>query len=116
MSEENHITGLYFRKVEPAPKKAQHLKQPDHLYLKDRQGLYPHYPKAETKTIILTESIIDAATLLQYPEITNHYEILACYGTEGVKEQFTAIKELKHLEEVIFFFDGDQPGIEGVLE
>jgi DNA primase len=85
-----------------------------HFYLPGKhQGLYPCYPKAETKKLILTESIIDAATLEQ-TEIRKEYSILACYGTNGfTEEHVTAIKGLKHLDEIIIFFDGDQAGKEG---
>ena len=38
-------------------------------------------------------------------------EVLALYGTNGLTEEHQrAIRELTHLEEVIFFFDGDQAG------
>jgi DNA primase len=85
-----------------------------HYYLKDRTGLYPGYPKPETTRLILTEAIIDAATLLQIPEISNQYGILACYGTNGLTDEHkAAIKELQKLEEIIFFFDGDKAGQEG---
>ncbi|MBL4754725.1 MAG: toprim domain-containing protein [Flavobacteriales bacterium] len=82
-----------------------------HYYFTTRQGLYPGYPDKETKQLILTESIIDAASLLQYQQITKQYTILSCYGTNGLTEEHTAaIKELKNLIEVIFFFDGDEAG------
>jgi DNA primase len=94
-----------------------------HFYMKDREGLYPHYPKADTKKIILTESIIDAETLLQLRSLPSEtgkalrqYELLACYGTEGTAEQLEAVKELKELEEAIIFFDGDNPGREGAAK
>lgn len=107
-NKENKITGLYFRSTVNEDKMK-------HYYLKDRQGLYPHYPKAETKKLILTESIIDAATLLQIPEINQHYAVLACYGTNGLTpEHREAIKELKDLEEIIFSFDNDDAGNEAV--
>ena len=42
-----------------------------HVYLPGKhQGFYPGYPKAETTRLILTESVIDAATLYQIPAIT----------------------------------------------
>src|SRR5699024_9984594 len=73
--------------------------------------LYPHYPKPDTKKLILTESIIDGASLLQIEAITKEYTVLACYGTNGLNEEIQqAIKELKHLEEIIFFFDNDSAG------
>jgi DNA primase catalytic core len=86
-----------------------------HYYLKDRQGLYPGYPKPETTKLILTEAIIDTATLLQIQEITAEYEVLSCYGTNGLtSEHLQAIKELESLEEIIFFFDGDKAGTEAI--
>jgi DNA primase len=86
----------------------------NHYYLKGRhQGLYPCYPKAEIKQLILAESLIDAATLAQHLTGEN-YGILACYGTNGfTAEHEEAIKALKDLEEVIFFFDGDEAGRAG---
>lgn len=104
----NQVASLYFRStVNNTDQK--------HFYLKDRQGLYPNYPKAETQKLILTEAIIDAATLLQQEQITTHYSILACYGTNGLTaEHEQAIKELEQLEEVIFFFDGDEAGSKAV--
>ena len=86
-----------------------------HFYLKDRAGLYPSYPKPSTTKLILTEAIIDAATLLQVPEIKAEYEVLSCYGTNGLTEEHKgAIKELQNLEEIIFFFDGDKAGREAI--
>jgi DNA primase len=81
-----------------------------HFYTRNRKGLYPAYPKADTKQLILTEAIIDATTLLQCAD----YNVLACYGTNGfTAEHEQAIKDLKQLEEVIIFFDGDEAGREG---
>lgn len=102
------VSGLYFRStINDTDQK--------HYYLKDRQGLYPHYPKPETKKLILTEAIIDAATLLQVSEITASYSVLSCYGTNGLTEEhMQAIKELEQLDEIIFFFDGDEAGTKAV--
>jgi len=86
-----------------------------HFYLKDRAGLYPSYPKPNTTKLILAEAIIDAATLLQIPEIKAEYEVLSCYGTNGLTEEHkTAIKELQSLQEIILFFDGDTAGTEAI--
>lgn len=111
---ENQITSLYFRSTADD-------RQARHFYLRDRQGLYPSYPKQEATRLILTEAIIDAATLLQIPGITAEsrqdgtgYEILACYGTNGLTEEhINAIQSLNNLEEIVFFFDGDAAGLEG---
>jgi DNA primase catalytic core len=100
-----HIVDVYGRGLEKG-----------HFYLSgNHQGLYPCYPKAETKKLILTEAIIDAATLQQVAAITSSYGILSCYGAKVfTAEHEQAIKELQQLDEVIFFFDGDKAGREGI--
>jgi len=100
----NNIVSLYGRSITDNASQR-------HYYLKDRQGLYPSYPKPETKILILTESIIDAATLMQHYS-AEHTAVLACYGTNGLgEEHLTAIQALPELKEVILFFDGDQAGV-----
>ena len=98
-NQQNQVTGLYFRSI-------VNDKESKHYYLKDRQGIYPNYPHQNTKRLIITEAIIDAATLLQNAAITQQYSIVAAYGTNGLTEEHQeAIRNLKELEEVIFFFD-----------
>lgn len=107
-NKENEVTGLYFRST-------LNDKESKHFYLKNRKGLYPNYPDTNTKKLILTESIIDGASLLQIETITKEYAVLACYGTNGLTEEHQqAIKELPQLEEIIFFFDNDTAGKEAV--
>ncbi|MFZ5553523.1 MAG: CHC2 zinc finger domain-containing protein [Bacteroidota bacterium] len=107
-NKKSEVTGLYFRSI-------LNDKSKRHYYLKNSTGLYPHYPKAATKKLILTESIIDAATLLQQENINHHYGVLAMYGTNRLTEEhIKAIKELKELEEIIFFLNGDEPGRQSV--
>ena len=82
-----------------------------HFYLAGREGLYPGYPKAATTRLILVESIIDAASLLQQPTVKEGYEVLALYGTNGLTDEHSqAIIGLKHLEEIIFLLNGDDAG------
>jgi DNA primase len=103
-SADNHIAGLYFRSLEEKPK----IK---HFYLKDRAGLYPAYPKADTKTLILTESVIDAASLQNYVLPVENYALLALYGTNGFTEEHQrAMASLSELGEVLLFLDGDPAG------
>jgi DNA primase len=53
--------------------------------------------------------------LLLIPGISKDYEVLACYGTNGLTEEHTeVIKSLENLMEIILFFDGDRAGKEGV--
>jgi DNA primase catalytic core len=106
-NKKNQIVSFYFREIDDT-------KPNKHYYLKNRFGLYPNYPPAETQRLILTECIIDAITLKQ--SLSNDYTILANYGTEGGKEQTEAVGQLNHLEEVIIFFDGDEAGTKGALK
>jgi DNA primase catalytic core len=107
-NKENEIVSFYFRSVLEETKAK-------HFYLKNRSGLYPNYPNPATKKLILTESIIDCASLLQIDEINKNYSILACYGTNGLNEEIQkAILELAELEEIIFAFDNDDAGKEAV--
>ncbi len=82
-----------------------------HFYLSNRSGLYPGYPSLQTKKLILTESIIDAASLLQQKEIAESFTILALYGTNGLTEEHgKAIIELPQLEEIILMLNADDAG------
>jgi DNA primase len=106
-----NITSLYGRRITES--KGYSLEYGKHYYSENRKGLYPNYPSPETQTLIITEAIIDAATLLQLPEISSQFTILSAYGTNGLtKEHKQAIAELKQLKEIIFFFDGDTAGKE----
>jgi DNA primase catalytic core len=107
-NKENEIVSFYFRS-------ALDKQNAKHFYLKNRTGLYPNYPNPKTKKLILTESIIDCASLLQIDEITNNYSLLACYGTNGLNEEIQkAILGLTALEGIVFAFDNDDAGKEAV--
>lgn len=99
-----NITSLYGRSISETNKSK-------HYYSKNRSGLYPSYPSAEIKTLIITEAIIDAVTIITH---TDH-KVLSLYGTNGWNEEHTeAVRSLKDLQEVIFFLDGDEPGAKAV--
>ncbi|WP_423740203.1 CHC2 zinc finger domain-containing protein [Flavobacterium columnare] len=109
-NKENQIVSLYFRST-------LNNKNAKHFYLKDRQGIYPNYPNVNTKKLILTESIIDAASLLQVKNIVENYSLIACFGTNGLNDEILkAIKDLRQLEEIIFAFDNDTAGKEAILK
>lgn len=109
-NKENQIVSFYFRST-------INNENSKHFYLKNRQGLYPNYPNPDTKKLLFTEAIIDTASLLQIDEIKENYTLLTCYGTNGLNEEIlNAIKPLKQLEEIIFFFDGDKAGNQAVTK
>ena len=121
-NKENQIVSLYFRSIlnnetdkggSLNTDENRHLVKQNakHFYLKNRSGIYPNYPNPNTKKLILTESIIDAASLLQIEEINKNYSILACFGTNGLNDEIlNSIKSLESLEEIIFAFDNDEAG------
>ncbi len=103
-NQKNEVTGLYFRSILNGDKAK-------HYYLKNRSGIYPGYPKSDTKKLILTEAIIDCASLLQIKEIRDNYSLISCFGTNGLTEEIlNSIKSLGNLEEIIFYFDNDKAG------
>lgn len=105
---QHQIVGLYFRSTLDDKKQR-------HFYLKDRQGLYPCYPNIAAKRLIITESIIDAATLLEQENIKKEYAVLSLFGTNGwTEEHQKAVKNLADLQEIIFFLNGDAAGIKAV--
>jgi len=105
---ENKIVSLYFRSI-------LNKDNSKHFYLKNRQGIYPGYPSKETTKLILTEAIIDCASLLQIKEIRDHYSLISCFGTNGLNDEILqTIKELPKLEEIIFCFDNDDAGRKAV--
>ncbi len=105
-----NIVSLYGRRV-TNDSESHTIEYGKHYYSENRKGLYPGYPNNDTEILIITEAIIDAATLLQIPKISENHTILSAYGTNGLTaEHQTTIKQLKKLQEIIFFFDGDHAG------
>ncbi len=100
-NKQGQIVSIYGRAVSDSAKSK-------HFYLAGGlRGLYPGYPKSDITRLILTESIIDAATLSQHLSDP----VLALYGTNGFTgEHKQAIEDLEQLEEAILFFDGDDAG------
>ncbi|AMO20673.1 CHC2 zinc finger domain-containing protein [Flavobacterium columnare] len=119
-NEKGEIVSFYGRSVIARRNDEANSETAKHFYLSDRTGLYPRYPEKNTKKLILTEAVIDAMTLelaLHTTNDWNEYNVLALYGVNGLTEQhIQAIKELKQLEEIIFFFDGDKPGEDAILK
>ncbi|MEN5307204.1 CHC2 zinc finger domain-containing protein [Chryseobacterium cucumeris] len=115
-NKENIIVSIYGRSIIEMKNEELKIKNDaKHFYLKDRKGIYPSYPNPGTRKLILTEAIIDCASLLQIKEIRYNYSLISCFGTNGLNEEIlNAIKELPELEEIIFCFDSDDAGKKAV--
>ncbi|KAA1241438.1 toprim domain-containing protein [Aquimarina sp. RZ0] len=100
----NQIVSLYGRSYTSTVKGC-------HYYLQNRQGMYPAYPDPTAEHLILTESVIDAATLQLHGKLLPNTTVLACYGTNGfTKEHAGAINQINQLQDIVLFFDGDTAG------
>ncbi len=101
---DNKIVSLYGRSI-------TNNEESRHFYLSNRCGLYPGYPSLQTKKLIIVESIIDAASLLQQEAIKSNYTILSLYGTNGLTDEHQqSIIALPQLEEIILMLNADEPG------
>ncbi len=101
--EKGNITGMYGRSTSETSRNK-------HYYLKNSKGLF-YYPKKDASKLIITESIIDFLSLYQIDEIRNQYDFMPIYGTNRLNgEHKTTIGKLEHLQEIIFFLDGDKAG------
>lgn len=76
------------------------LATPTEHYL-NSSGLYPSYPSQNTKTLFITPTLMDAASLLQSKALDQREAILALHNGELLTQHTEAIRELKELEEII---------------
>jgi len=111
-NEKGQVTDLYARSIIADPE----AKTGKHFYLNGQhQGIYPCYPKPDTKKLILTECIIDCATLQLQEDISKDYSLIALFGVNGFTAEIEeAIRTLTELEEITLFFDGDKAGKEAI--
>lgn len=96
-------SGIYGRRIKDNAGSALHL------YLAgERRGVFNWQAVKSNKEIILTESIIDALTLVN-AGIKN---VIPCYGTNGfIDDHLSLLKQFK-TESVYICFDADQSGRE----
>jgi DNA primase len=100
---QNEIVSLYGRSIDNNDKAK-------HYYSANRKGLY-HNTNQETTTLIITESIIDSATI----QVHTNFETLALFGTNGYNQEHEELlKSIPNLQEIIFFLDGDEAGKQAV--
>jgi DNA primase len=103
-NQNGEITSFYGRSIDNNDKAK-------HYYSANRKGLY-HNANQETTTLIITESIIDSATI----QVHTSFETVALYGTNGFNQEHEILlKSLTNLKEIIFFLDGDEAGRSAVM-
>lgn len=67
----------------------------------NQKGVYPKYPSLKTTRLFITQTILDAATLLSADVIEHREAVIALKDGEMTAEIEVLIRELIYLEEII---------------
>jgi hypothetical protein len=98
--DDQNIVGLYGRNT----------RDKRHLYLKgSHRGLFNRQGARSTKSLILTESILDALSLYELG-IRN---VTAAFGTGGFTPLHSNLIQEERIKDVLFAFDNDESGKNG---
>lgn len=76
------------------------LKKDEALYWNE-EGIYPGYPKENTKRIYVVDEIIEAATLLESKVLGEGEAVMALYEGRILAQHRQAIERVKNLQDVI---------------
>ena len=83
----------------------------NHLYLPGpKAGLWNYQSAKRSSSLLLTESIIDALTLID----RGLHDVMPCYGVNGLIDDLLYHFERCHVREVTLCFDGDDAGKRGI--
>ena len=100
--ENKDCVGLYGRRITEG--------ETAHLYLPgSRKGVFNHQAAKRSKSLILTESIIDALTLYN----AGFKDVIPCYGVNGLTDDHMALFASQQTKEVYICFDRDEAGEQG---
>jgi DNA primase len=113
--ENKDCVGLYGRRIERQElsnsiNSTNSINSPTHLYLPGpRRGVFNFQAAKRSKSIILTESIIDAVTLYN----AGFKDVIPCYGVNGFTKDQIDLLTRSQVKEVYICFDKDDAGTEG---
>ncbi len=93
LNEQGEIVNLFAIRIK--------IKNDNPLYL-NQDGLYPCYPNLYTKRLFITETLMDAASLLQSKVLDKGDEVLALFEGTLMQQHIDAIKKIKQLQQIIF--------------
>lgn len=104
LDENNNVLSIYGRRIEEG--------EIHHLYLPGpKQGIINRQAAKRSKSILLTESIIDALCLYN----AGFKNVIPCYGVNGLTEDHLFLFNRFAVEEVYIAFDSDPSGKEASL-
>jgi DNA primase catalytic core len=103
--ENKDAVGLYGRRIADG--------ETAHFYLPGpRRGVFNFQAAKRSKSIILTESIIDALTLYN----AGFRDVIPCYGVNGFTQDMLDLLTRSQVKEVYICFDRDDAGKEGAAK
>ncbi len=83
----------------------------NHLYLPGAKvGLFNYQAAKRCSSLLLTESIIDALTLID----RGLHDAMPCYGIHGLTDELLLHLEQCNIKDVTLCFDGDEAGQRGI--
>lgn len=98
-----NVVNLYGRRIEGG--------EVNHLYLPGpKVGLWNYQAARRSTSLLLTESVIDALTLVD----RGLADVLPCYGAGGLTEDQLELFEQCKTQSITLCFDGDEAGRRGV--
>jgi DNA primase catalytic core len=98
----NNVLSIYGRRIQEG--------EIHHLYLPGKkQGIINRQAAKRSKSILLTESIIDALTLYN----AGFKNVIPCYGVNGLTSDHLSLFESSGVREAYLCFDADPSGKEG---
>ena len=99
---QGNVVNLYGRRIEDG--------EVNHLYLPGpRVGLWNYQAAKRSSELLLTESVIDALTLID----RGLADVMPCYGVHGLTSELLGWLEQCHVKELTLCFDADAAGREG---
>lgn len=99
--EHGNVANLYGRRIEDG--------EYNHFYLPPPRGLWNYQAAKRSSSLLLTESVIDALTLVD----RGLADAMPCYGVNGLTEELLAWFEHCHVKEITLCFDADEAGRAG---
>ncbi|MBL1276433.1 MAG: toprim domain-containing protein [Ectothiorhodospiraceae bacterium] len=101
--DQGNVVNLYGRRVIEG--------EVNHLYLPGpKVGLWNYQAAKRSASLLLTESVIDAFTLIDH----GLHDVMPCYGVHGLTDDLLAYFEKCTVKDVTLCFDGDDAGQRGV--
>ena len=92
-NEQGAIVNLFAIRIKTEKEKTEYLNQ---------HGIYPCYPSPLINRLFITSTVLDAASLMQAKVMQNRDAVISLFNGELKEQHLQVIRQLKHLEEIIF--------------